>query len=188
MRASGRDARLDRGQRREHRGRGAAGRYLSSDPFAGEARRVQVVGFRPPSREGEASWWIRTGRTGPFIEPAVPPGGPCRPPRASLAEAVRLISRGALHIPVDMPHTLAEAAQAHSDSRSGHTRGRGVIVVRPLSSASALPRRPAALRTPEGQQGGPLRSGPGRSRMVVLPLLRHAGRGGSSTEIERRSG
>ncbi|WAL65256.1 NADP-dependent oxidoreductase [Amycolatopsis cynarae] len=47
----------------------------------------------------------------------------------ALAEAVDLISRGKLHIPVDKAYTLAEAAAAHSDSQAGHTRGRRVLVV-----------------------------------------------------------
>ncbi|MEV5600070.1 NADP-dependent oxidoreductase [Streptomyces sp. NPDC052299] len=48
----------------------------------------------------------------------------------ALAEAVDLIARGKLHIPVEKSYTLAEAAQAHADSRAGHTRGRRVVVVR----------------------------------------------------------
>ncbi|TXS37050.1 NADP-dependent oxidoreductase [Streptomyces sp. OR43] len=47
----------------------------------------------------------------------------------ALAEAARLIARGKLHIPVEKSYTLAEAAEAHIDSRAGHTRGRRVIVV-----------------------------------------------------------
>ncbi|GAB7184901.1 NADP-dependent oxidoreductase [Kitasatospora sp. Ki12] len=47
----------------------------------------------------------------------------------ALAEAVDLISRGRLHIPVEKAYTLAEAAAAHIDSQAGHTRGRRVIVV-----------------------------------------------------------
>ncbi|MFD2421734.1 NADP-dependent oxidoreductase [Amycolatopsis pigmentata] len=47
----------------------------------------------------------------------------------ALAEAVDLISRGRLSIPVEKSYTLAEAAQAHIDSRAGHTRGRRVVVV-----------------------------------------------------------
>ncbi|MFG2719844.1 NADP-dependent oxidoreductase [Streptomyces sp. NPDC048416] len=47
----------------------------------------------------------------------------------ALAEAVGLISRGRLHIPVEKTYTLAEAAAAHIDSQAGHTRGRRVIVV-----------------------------------------------------------
>ncbi|MDA3642886.1 NADP-dependent oxidoreductase [Saccharopolyspora indica] len=47
----------------------------------------------------------------------------------ALAEAVDLISRGRLHIPVEKSYTLAEAAAAHVDSRAGHTRGRRVILV-----------------------------------------------------------
>ncbi|OKI99507.1 NADPH:quinone reductase [Streptomyces sp. CB01249] len=51
----------------------------------------------------------------------------------ALAEAVDLIERGRLHIPVEKSYALAEAAQAHADSRAGHTRGRRVIVVRPAA-------------------------------------------------------
>lgn len=47
----------------------------------------------------------------------------------ALAEAVGLISRGKLHIPVEKSYTLAEAAAAHVDSQAGHTRGRRVVVV-----------------------------------------------------------
>ncbi|MFI6982995.1 NADP-dependent oxidoreductase [Embleya sp. NPDC050154] len=47
----------------------------------------------------------------------------------ALAEAIDLISRGRLHIPVEKSYTLAEAAAAHIDSRTGHSRGRRVIVV-----------------------------------------------------------
>ncbi|GHE69434.1 oxidoreductase [Streptomyces spiralis] len=47
----------------------------------------------------------------------------------ALAEAVRLISRGKLHIPVEKSYTLAEAAAAHIDSQAGHTRGRRVLVI-----------------------------------------------------------
>ncbi|MFE7044933.1 NADP-dependent oxidoreductase [Streptomyces atratus] len=47
----------------------------------------------------------------------------------ALAEAVRLIVRGKLHIPVEKSYPLAEAPAAHIDSRAGHTRGRRVIVV-----------------------------------------------------------
>ncbi|WP_242908507.1 NADP-dependent oxidoreductase [Actinomadura terrae] len=49
--------------------------------------------------------------------------------RDALAETVRLISGGKLHIPVQKSYTLPEAAAAHADSRSGHTRGRRVILV-----------------------------------------------------------
>ncbi|MFD8783903.1 NADP-dependent oxidoreductase [Kitasatospora sp. NPDC059599] len=48
-------------------------------------------------------------------------------PRA-LAEAVGLISRGRLHIPVEKSYPLAGAAAAHADSRAGHSRGRRVII------------------------------------------------------------
>ncbi|MER7772582.1 NADP-dependent oxidoreductase [Kitasatospora sp. NPDC096140] len=47
----------------------------------------------------------------------------------ALAEAVDLISRGRLHIPVEKSYPLTEAAAAHADSRAGHTRGRRVLVV-----------------------------------------------------------
>ncbi|AGM06656.1 NADP-dependent oxidoreductase [Amycolatopsis keratiniphila] len=47
----------------------------------------------------------------------------------ALAEAVDLISRGKLHIPVERSYSLADAAAAHADSHAGHTRGRRVIVV-----------------------------------------------------------
>ncbi|MER5298664.1 NADP-dependent oxidoreductase [Streptomyces lasiicapitis] len=47
----------------------------------------------------------------------------------ALAEAVGLIERGRLHIPVEKSYTLAEAAEAHIDSQAGHTRGRRAIVV-----------------------------------------------------------
>lgn len=46
----------------------------------------------------------------------------------ALAEAVDLISRGKLHIPVERSYTLAEAAAAHVDSQAGHTRGRRVLI------------------------------------------------------------
>ncbi|MFD5070093.1 NADP-dependent oxidoreductase [Streptomyces sp. NPDC058369] len=51
----------------------------------------------------------------------------------ALAEAVDLIARGRLHIPVEKAYTLAEAARAHVDSQAGHTRGRRVMVVRPAA-------------------------------------------------------
>lgn len=47
----------------------------------------------------------------------------------ALAEAVALISRGKLHIPVEKAYPLADAAAAHTDSQAGHTRGRRVMVV-----------------------------------------------------------
>ncbi|MGY5127562.1 NADP-dependent oxidoreductase [Streptomyces nigrescens] len=47
----------------------------------------------------------------------------------ALVEAVGLISRGKLHIPVQKSYTLAEAAAAHIDSQAGHTRGRRVLIV-----------------------------------------------------------
>ncbi|MGG2460410.1 NADP-dependent oxidoreductase [Streptomyces sp. RGM 3693] len=47
----------------------------------------------------------------------------------ALVEAVDLISRGKLHIPVEKTYPLAEAAAAHIDSHAGHTRGRRIMVV-----------------------------------------------------------
>ncbi|MET7638315.1 NADP-dependent oxidoreductase [Streptomyces sp. NPDC005438] len=47
----------------------------------------------------------------------------------ALAEAVDLITRRRLHIPVERSYPLAEAAAAHIDSQAGHTRGRRVMVV-----------------------------------------------------------
>ncbi|NDZ80790.1 NADP-dependent oxidoreductase [Streptomyces sp. SID10853] len=47
----------------------------------------------------------------------------------ALVEAVLLISRGELRIPVERSYRLAEAAAAHVDSQAGHTRGRRVVVV-----------------------------------------------------------
>ncbi|MER7737228.1 NADP-dependent oxidoreductase [Streptomyces sp. NPDC096538] len=47
----------------------------------------------------------------------------------ALKETVRLLEQGALHIPVEKVYSLAEAADAHADSRAGHTRGRRVIVI-----------------------------------------------------------
>ncbi|MFB7629350.1 NADP-dependent oxidoreductase [Streptomyces sp. NPDC056149] len=47
----------------------------------------------------------------------------------ALAEAVDLISRGRLHIPVEKSYPLAEAAAAHADSQAGHTRGRRVLAI-----------------------------------------------------------
>jgi NADPH:quinone reductase-like Zn-dependent oxidoreductase len=46
----------------------------------------------------------------------------------ALAEAAALITRGRLHIPVEKSYPLAEAAAAHADSQSGHTRGRRVVL------------------------------------------------------------
>ncbi|MFG2317387.1 NADP-dependent oxidoreductase [Streptomyces tendae] len=48
---------------------------------------------------------------------------------AALAEAVDLIARGKLHIPVEKSYALTEAAAAHVDSQAGHTRGRRVVVI-----------------------------------------------------------
>ncbi|MFE6685833.1 NADP-dependent oxidoreductase [Streptomyces sp. NPDC057743] len=47
----------------------------------------------------------------------------------ALAEAVDLISRGKLHIPIEKAYPLAEAAAAHADSQAGHTRGRRVLTI-----------------------------------------------------------
>ncbi|MEU0939994.1 NADP-dependent oxidoreductase [Embleya sp. NPDC005971] len=47
----------------------------------------------------------------------------------ALAEAVELIARGRLHIPVEKSYPLADAAVAHIDSQAGHTRGRRVILI-----------------------------------------------------------
>ncbi|MFJ6570355.1 NADP-dependent oxidoreductase [Streptomyces sp. NPDC091292] len=47
----------------------------------------------------------------------------------ALAEAVDLISRGRLQIPVEKSYTLAEAAAAHVDSQAGHARGRRVLII-----------------------------------------------------------
>lgn len=46
----------------------------------------------------------------------------------ALAEAVDLIARGGLRIPVEKAYALSEAAAAHIDSRAGHARGRRIIV------------------------------------------------------------
>lgn len=48
---------------------------------------------------------------------------------AALAETARLVSEGALRIPVQQTYALADAAAAHIDSKAGHTRGRRVIVL-----------------------------------------------------------
>ncbi|MFG3153081.1 NADP-dependent oxidoreductase [Streptomyces sp. NPDC048219] len=47
----------------------------------------------------------------------------------ALAEAVDLIGRGRLRIPVERAYPLADAAAAHVDSQAGHTRGRRVLLV-----------------------------------------------------------
>jgi NADPH:quinone reductase-like Zn-dependent oxidoreductase len=47
----------------------------------------------------------------------------------ALAETVRLLALGRLHIPVEKSYPLAEAAAAHTDSQAGHTRGRRVLTV-----------------------------------------------------------
>ncbi|SOD61721.1 NADPH:quinone reductase [Streptomyces zhaozhouensis] len=46
----------------------------------------------------------------------------------ALAEAVDLITRGRLHIPVEKSYPLSEAAAAHRDSQAGHARGRRVLI------------------------------------------------------------
>ncbi|ONI74991.1 NADPH:quinone reductase [Actinosynnema sp. ALI-1.44] len=47
----------------------------------------------------------------------------------ALVEAVSLISRGKLRIPIEKSYPLAEASAAHIDSQAGHTRGRRVMVI-----------------------------------------------------------
>lgn len=47
----------------------------------------------------------------------------------ALAGTTDLLSRGKLHIPVEKTYPLADAAQAHIDSRAGHTRGRRVVLI-----------------------------------------------------------
>ena len=47
----------------------------------------------------------------------------------ALGEAVDLISRGKLHIPIERSYPLADAAAAQIDSQAGHTRGRRVLIV-----------------------------------------------------------
>ncbi|GAA4531577.1 NADP-dependent oxidoreductase [Amycolatopsis samaneae] len=47
----------------------------------------------------------------------------------ALAEAVDLISRGKLRIPVEKAYPLADAVAAHVDIQAGHTRGRRVLLV-----------------------------------------------------------
>jgi len=47
----------------------------------------------------------------------------------ALTEAVGLILRGRLPIPVEKSYPLAEAAAAHIDSQAGHTRGHRVVIV-----------------------------------------------------------
>lgn len=47
----------------------------------------------------------------------------------ALAEAVDLISRRKLRIPIEKSYTLAGAAAAHIDSQAGHTRGRRVLII-----------------------------------------------------------
>ena len=47
----------------------------------------------------------------------------------ALAEAVDLLARKQLHIPIEKSYPLDEAAAAHADSHAGHTRGRRVLVV-----------------------------------------------------------
>lgn len=47
----------------------------------------------------------------------------------ALTEAADLIARGKLHIPVEKSYALTEAAEAHIDSRAGHTRGRRVVII-----------------------------------------------------------
>lgn len=47
----------------------------------------------------------------------------------TLTEAVGLISREKLRIPVERSYPLTQAAAAHIDSQAGHTRGRRVLVI-----------------------------------------------------------
>ncbi|GAB2550084.1 NADP-dependent oxidoreductase [Nocardia heshunensis] len=47
----------------------------------------------------------------------------------ALSATVDLIARGRLTIPIDRSYPLADAATAHADSKSGHTRGRRVLLV-----------------------------------------------------------
>jgi NADPH:quinone reductase-like Zn-dependent oxidoreductase len=47
----------------------------------------------------------------------------------ALAEAAQLYERGAFHLPVDGTYPLAEGAQAHRRSESGHVRGKLVLIV-----------------------------------------------------------
>ncbi|MDC2951429.1 NADP-dependent oxidoreductase [Streptomyces heilongjiangensis] len=47
----------------------------------------------------------------------------------ALAETVRLMSRGKLHIPVAKSYALVDATLAHIDSQAGHTRGRRVVLI-----------------------------------------------------------
>ncbi|MGW5343694.1 NADP-dependent oxidoreductase [Streptomyces sp. NPDC004050] len=47
----------------------------------------------------------------------------------ALAEAASLMSRGKLRIPVEKSYTLTEVTAAHIDSKTGHTRGRRVLVL-----------------------------------------------------------
>ncbi|MBN9736781.1 MULTISPECIES: NADP-dependent oxidoreductase [unclassified Pseudonocardia] len=53
----------------------------------------------------------------------------------ALAEAVGLIERGALSIPVERSYALDDVATAHVDSRTGHARGRRVVLVRAGAAA-----------------------------------------------------
>ncbi|WP_432037132.1 NADP-dependent oxidoreductase [Streptomyces cucumeris] len=46
----------------------------------------------------------------------------------ALTIAADLIARGKLHIPVEKSYTLTQATTAHTDSQTGHTRGRRVII------------------------------------------------------------
>lgn len=48
---------------------------------------------------------------------------------SALAEAVDLVARGELRLPVERSYPLADAAAAHVDSQAGHARGRRVLVV-----------------------------------------------------------
>jgi NADPH:quinone reductase-like Zn-dependent oxidoreductase len=54
-----------------------------------------------------------------------------RPDAKGLAELSALIERGALRPEVSLALPLAQAADAHAKSESGHTRGKIVLVVVP---------------------------------------------------------
>lgn len=58
--------------------------------------------------------------------PGADPGTDLR--RASVAVVAAQVAAGTLTIPVERTYPLADAAQAHRDSRSGHTRGKLVIL------------------------------------------------------------
>ena len=47
----------------------------------------------------------------------------------ALAEAARLFTEGAFHLPVDQAFPLEEAARAQAVSQAGHVAGRVIITV-----------------------------------------------------------